>query len=134
MFVDNQKIVPTDLNAALQDVIPYLTLTGTDDEDKTGTCAIQVKDAAGNDLAQRFLVHTWIANAEYSEPDPQTGFSVLTGEQQWQFEALADFLVISDATGLVDMNIIVAAAASVYVMAEIDGRIWSSGEIAITGA
>ncbi len=120
------------LAAALQDVIPCLTITGANDGDGTGSATIQVKDAAGNNLAQRFRVRTWIADAEYSEPDPQTDFSVTTGEQMRELEANADYEAISDATGLVIMNIDAGGAKTVYVMAEIDGRIYSSGAINIT--
>jgi len=120
------------LAVALQDVIPSLTLTGTNDGDGTGTMDIQAKDAAGNNLAQRFLVRTWIANAEFSEPDAQTDFSVTTGEEMVEVEADADYEVICDTTGKITMNIDTAADKTVYVMAEIDGRIYT-GSVAITG-
>lgn len=118
--------------ATLQDGAPTLTLTGADDGDGTGSVTLQVQDAGGNNLAERCLVRTWIADAEYSEPDAQTDYSVTTGEQHRQIEADADYEVISDATGQVVMNIDAGGAKSVYCMAEIDGRIYSSGEIAIT--
>ena len=132
--ISGGRTTATDLSAALQDKVPYLTLTGADDGDGTGTCTIQAKDAAGNNLAERFLVRTWIADVEYSEPDPQTDYSVTTGEEMVEIEANADYRVISDASGTILMNIDAGGAKSVYCMAEIDGRIYSSGEIAITAA
>lgn len=120
------------LAAALQDAIPSLALAGTDDADGTGTMEIQVKDAAGNALAQRFLLRVWIADAEYSEPDAQTDFSVMYGEMLREIEADADYEVITDASGAVTMDIDTAADKTVYVMAEIDGRIYT-GSAAITG-
>lgn len=120
------------LDPTIQDLIPYITITGTDDGDGTGAATIQAKDAGGNDLAQRFLIRTWIADAEYNEPDPQTDFSVTAGEQMRELETDADYEVISDATGLAGMNIDAGGAKTVYVMAEINGRIYSSGAIAIT--
>ena len=119
-------------SSASDDYIPYLTLTGADDGDGTGSVTIQAKDRAGNNLAQRFCVHTWIADAEFSEPDAQTDYSVTTGEQLYETEANADYTVISDASGTAAMNIDAGGAKSVYCHAQIDGRIWSSGEIAIT--
>jgi hypothetical protein len=104
--------------------MPNILLTGTDDGDGTGTMAIQVRDAANNNLAQRFLVRIWIADAEFSEPDPQTDFSVLAGEQMRELEADADYEVITDANGAANMNIDAGGAKTVYVMAEIDGRIY----------
>ena len=122
----------TPAGGTIDDRLLYLTLTGTDDTDGTGSCAIQVKDAAGNNYAGRVLIHTWIADAEYSEPDAQTDYSVTTGEEMYETEANADYTAISDATGLVDMNIDAGGAKSVYCHAVVNGRIYSSGEIAIT--
>jgi hypothetical protein len=131
-FLENQKIQPVDLNAALKGYIPYLTVTGSDDGGGgTGHCDIQAKDAAGNNLAQRFLIHIWIADAEFSEPDAQTDFAVEVGEQMYEPEPNADYTVIADATGLVRMGIDNEGGVC-YVHAQIDGRIYSSGAISIT--
>jgi len=113
------------LAAALQDLIPYLTVSVVDATGNAGTCTIQVKDAAGNNLAERFLIRTWIADAEYSEPDPQTDYSVSTGELMRELEADADYEVISDASGTVVMDIATSGAKTVYCMAEILGRIYT---------
>ena len=86
----------------------------------------------GNSLTTRANLRVWIADAEYSEPDAQTDFSVTTGEQLREIEANADYEVITDATGLAVMNIDAATDKTVYVMAEIDGRIFT-GSVAITG-
>jgi len=120
------------LAAAVQDLMPNLNLTGQNDGDGTGTMTIQARDAANNNLAERFRVRAWIADAQWSEPDAQTDFSVTTGEQLRELEANADYEVISDANGTVVMNIDTAADKTVYVMAEIDGRI-CTGSVAITG-
>jgi len=128
----NANVTAAKLSTSLQDSIPYLTITGTNDADGTGSATVQIKDAAGNNLEQRFLVKVWIADAEYSEPDPQTDFSVTTGEQMHQIEADAEYDVITGATGAAAMNIDAGGAKTVYVMAECNGRIVSSGAIAIT--
>jgi hypothetical protein len=120
------------LAAAVQDLMPNLLLTGANHADGTGAMTIQARDAANNNLAQRFLVRAWIADAEYSEPDPQTGFSVTTGELMRTIEANADLEVISDATGLAAMDINTGGAKTVYVMAKVDGRIYT-GSVSITG-
>jgi len=108
-----------------EDLVVYLALTGTDDTDGTGSVSIQAKDSAGNDLAERVLVHTWIADAEFSEPDAQTDYSVTTGEELYENEANADYTAISDASGTVAMNIDAGGAKTVYVMALCAGRIYS---------
>jgi len=110
---------------------PVLTFTDTDDADGTGTMEIQVQDMAGIDIAERYAIRTWIAASDFGTPAAQTDFSVTTGTEIQEVEANADYEVVCDATGLVLMNI-VAADATYYVMAEVDGRIYSES-IAITG-
>ena len=128
----DSSVTAAKLAAALQDLIPTITFTGTDNGDNTGDMEIQVKDAAGNNLAERFLIRTWVADAEFSEPDPQTDFSVDTGEQMREIEADADYEVITNASGYAKMIIQVPnPGKTVYVMAEFDGRIYSQS-LAIT--
>ncbi len=120
------------LNDAAQDMIPQLDLTGTDDADGTGTMAIQVEDAAGNNLAAQFRVRCWLSTSYEGAPVAEADFSVITGTELREITADADYEVISDATGLVVMNIDVADDDTYYVMAEVNGRIYS-GPVAITG-
>ncbi len=125
-------ITSAKLASSLQNLLPNINLTGTDDADGTGTMAIQIRDTENNNLSQRFLIRTWIADVDFSEPDPQTDFSVLTGEVMRELETDADYEIITDANGYANMNIDVASDKTVYVMAELDGRVYS-GSIAITG-
>jgi len=120
------------LASALQDAMPSLALSGTNDADGTGSMDIQVKDAAGNNLEQFFRIRVWIADAEHSEPDAQSDFSVTYGEMLRVIEADADYEVITNSGGSATMNIDTATDKTVYVMAEIDGRIYTGG-VAITG-
>ncbi len=120
------------LQAAVQDLIPTITITSVDEEDGTATVTIQVKDAAGNNLAERFLVRTWLGGAEYGAPMAQTDFSVDIGTEIREIYATADYEVMSDATGRVVMRVEANPDGTYYVMAEVDGRI-CSGSVAITG-
>jgi len=117
------------LVAAVQDAIPYLLVTVTNDADGTGYAVIQAKDAAGNDLAATFLVHVWIAEAEFVVPEAQTDFSVTDGTQWEELAADADYMVLSDEFGYLAMNIETDVAPDgslpIFVMAEIGGRIYS---------
>jgi len=109
-----------------------LTLTGVDGEDGTGTMSIQVKNLAGVNQAGRFRIRVWMGTASYGAPVADTDFSVGTGTQLAEIVADADYEVITDATGLVVMDIDLAADGTVHVMAEIDGRIYTAS-LAITG-
>ena len=110
--------------AMTQPAGPQFSISVADDADGTGTATIQ-------STAGRQLVRAWIGTADFGAPVAQTDFSVTTGTELSERTADADYEVISDATGLVVMNII-AADATYYVMAEIDGRIYSKA-VTITG-
>jgi len=128
-----QHSVTTSMLTAVQPLVPWLSMNWVDLLSAgTGTLTIQVKDAAGLNLAERFFIRTWIADAEFSEPDAQTDYSVSTGEVFKEDEADADYRVISDANGTVVMAIDCGGAKTVYCMAEMDGRIWSPGAIVLT--
>ena len=119
------------LQSAVQNLMPTIAFSGTDGEDGTGTMDVQIQNAAGTNIAANYLARVWIADADMSEPDAQTGFSVATGETMRTIEANADIEVITDATGLAVMSIDAGGAKTVYVMAEIDGKIYSES-LAIT--
>ena len=120
--------------ATLQDRLPYLAFTGVDDGDDTGSMAIQVKDAGGNNLSDRFLLNVWIADADMSEPDPQTGFTVdgANGELKETIEANADLMVITTAAGYCKLDIDAGGAKTVYVMATTNGQRIMSEQLDIT--
>lgn len=117
--------------AALQDALPTLELTGTDGEDGTGEVAIQLLDGGGNALAARALIRCWIAASEYGAPAAQTDFSVLTGTEVREITADAYYEVLTDATGLVEMDV-TAGDGTYYVMAEVDGVVYT-GQLTISG-
>jgi len=120
------------LNGAAQDMIPQLSLSGTNDEDGTGTMDIQVQDAAGVNMSEYFRIRCWLSDSAVGAPVADTDFSVITEAELQEVEANADYEVISNLDGLVTMNISVAVDGTYYVMAEIDGRIYT-GSVAITG-
>ena len=127
-------VAATDLTSALQDLLPIVTLAAFDDADGTGYMDIQAKDAGLiDDLGERVRMRCWIGTADFGAPVAQldTDFSVTTGTELREITANADYEVISDATGNVVMNI-VAADGTYYVMAEVDGRIYSDS-VTITG-
>ncbi len=121
------------LQDAVQDLMPTIMLTGTDEADGTGGMSIEVKDAAGNNLTQRFRVRTWLSTSDFGAPVADNNFGVgVAGTELREITANADYEAITDATGLVEMAMNVAVDGTYYVMAEIDGRIYS-GSVAITG-
>jgi len=78
----------------------------------------------------RQKVRFWIATSDYGAPGAAGNtVSIATGTTLQTLVAHADYEVISDAAGTVEVDITVSGAASRYLLAEVDGRIYSSGEI-----
>ena len=94
-------------------------------EDGADERVVSIQMAAG-----RHLVRIWIAATEYAVPDA-TGNTVAvdTGTAYETKTAHADYNIITSAAGLAQLGITVAGAATSYVHAEIEGRIYSSGAL-----
>ena len=118
--------------AVQQGLVPALSLTGTPATDGTGSMSLRVTDAAGTGINRRFRVRCWLSTSAYGAPAAQTDFSVALGTQLREITANADYEVITDQFGMIEMDIDTVANGSYYVMAEVDGRI-SYAEIAIEG-
>lgn len=80
--------------------------------------------------SHRQVVDVWIATADYGAPSA-TGNTVAidTGTILETITANAHYRVISDATGKVDVGITISGAATRYILAQVDGRIYSSGQV-----
>lgn len=98
----------------------------------TGTITIQLLDLAGDALAGRILVRTWIGTADDFGADALTDYSVTTGTEKEEVTANAEYIAITDATGKIVMAIDAGGADSVWAWAETDGRIVASGEVVLT--
>jgi hypothetical protein len=127
------KVTEAMLSTATQDRIAYLTVTGADLANAgTGTITIQAKDAAGNNLAAACLVRTWIGTADDYGADALTDYSVTTGTSKQEVTANGEYLAVTDATGKVIMAVDNGGAGTVYAWAELGGRVYASGAVALT--
>lgn len=119
------------LDAAVQDRMPDLALSGGAEAGDVIRVTVQARDAAGNALAERVLVRLWLAGSALGAPSATgNSVSVVTGTTYAVEVANAAYKIISDAAGVVAVDIAVSGAATRHVMAEIDGRIYTSGAIA----
>ena len=122
------------LQAAAQDLIPTLTITASAEAGHARTITIQAKDAAGNNLSERCAVNFWVSTTAYGAPTA-TGTDTFgapsAGGILRTLTAKADYFVQTDATGkyvfVLTHN---DAGSSRYIMAEVDGKIYASGEFA----
>ena len=121
------------LSGALQAAIPSLAITATAQAAGARTITVQARDAAGNALAQRMLIRVWVSDVEYACPSAAGHTVAVTGGSLYQEElANAAFKLVTQAGGSIAITVTVSGAATRYVMAEIDGRIYSSGALAWT--
>jgi len=63
-----------------------------------------------------------------------TGLTVDTGTVKETVTLKAEYILISDGTGLIGLTLNKGAAGSLYLWAEISGNIYASGAIVITSA
>ncbi len=119
-----------DLEAQAVSLIPTLSITAAAEVSDVRTLSVQVCDAAGSDQAGRFVIRTWLAESEFAAPSA-TGNSVAVsaGSALRQIQANADYELISDSSGLVSLDVTITSTATRYLMAEIDGKIYSSGPV-----
>jgi hypothetical protein len=120
--------------AALNQVVSAtLTPTFTAGSEAAGqrVISLQVKDALGNNASRQVKVRLWLATNDYGVPDA-TGntVAVTDGTVLQQVVANADYELITDSNGACAVGVTVAGAANRYVLAEIGGQIYSSGQIA----
>jgi len=118
--------------SGLEDRIVYLTLTGADDADGTGSLTVQAKDGAGNNLSANVLARVWIGTANDYGADALTGFTSTTGTTKETVTANAELLVISDASGTIVCDVNNGGAGTLYAWAECSGQVFASGAISIT--
>ncbi|HOD83846.1 MAG: hypothetical protein BWX88_05168 [Planctomycetes bacterium ADurb.Bin126] len=76
----------------------------------------------------RTRLRVWVATGDYGQPSADgNSVALTTGTLLRELQANADYELISDADGAVVLTLTVAGAASRYVLAEHDGRVFSSG-------
>jgi hypothetical protein len=120
------------LSTSTQDKIAQLTVSAVDGGDGTANLTIQAQDAGGNDLADNVLVRVWVGGADDFGVDALTGITASTGTVVNSHTANGDVDVATDATGTAVLALDNNGAGSVYAWCALGGRIYESGEIAIT--
>jgi len=121
------------LSTSTQDKIAQLAVSAVDNGDGTGTLTVQGQDAASNNLADNVLSRVWVGTADDFLGDAINAMTVATGTSKEEVTANTEYLVITDTTGLAEVTLDLTSDGSVYAWADLGGRIYPSGEIAITG-
>jgi len=111
-----------------------LEIAAVDGEDGTADVSIQAKSADGTDYAENVYTRVWLGTAENFTAVAITDLAVNTGTVKEIVAAEAENILISDATGLIELTLDNNSAGSLYLWAEISGNIYASGAIVITSS
>ena len=125
--IKDEAVTLAKLADAVQDLICKVTGTATDDGNSdTASVSLQLQDAEGNTLADVVRMRVWISASSYGAPTAKftSGSEINTGTELYEYLAQADYDVISDANGVVDMDITNGGSGTLYVMAEVNGTIY----------
>jgi hypothetical protein len=121
-------------NAALLAAnVASVGLTLTDEADGTAILSLALKDANNVTIAARGLIRLWISGSSYGAPSATgiTAFTVTGGTEIDEETNLADYRILTAATGLAEVTL-TAANGTYHVMAESNGLV-STGSVTITG-
>ena len=115
---------------ALQDLLPGVSFSIGQESGDVREVVVQLRDAEGQELAQRFRVRVWLAESDFGAPSAAGNtVAVTAGTVLRTITAHADYELITGADGSAGLSITVTGSATRYVLAEVDGRIYSSGPV-----
>ena len=120
------------LSATLQDQIPTCTIQVGNEASDAIDVTVQLKDAAGNNLAEKNLARLWVGDSAKGgacATAPSGGLSVQTGTLLNTMTADKHLNVISDGNGAIVLRITDTGTPTYYLMAEFDGKIVASPAI-----
>jgi len=107
-----------------------LSITAAAEGANARRVSIQATGPSGASLSGYFRVRLWIATSNYGAPSAADNtFGLVAGTQLRALTADADYEIISTSAGLVQFDLTIAGAATRYILAEFDGRIYSSGAL-----
>jgi len=109
-----------------------LEISAVDGADGTADVSIQAKSADGTNYAEHVYTRVWVGTTNNFTAVAISDLTVSPGTVKQSIIAKADNILISDATGLIELTLDKGAAGSLYLWAEISGNIYASGEIVIT--
>ena len=132
--IDDLAVTIAKLAAAVQDLLPRLDV-GQDGDEAAEMIPVklQLEDATGAALAEEHLVRVWISTTNKGDRSATDNAVVIASGQQLGTALLAhaEYDIITNSSGIIDLEITIDVVGETtrYVMAEIDGRTYSSGAI-----
>jgi hypothetical protein len=114
------------LATAVQDLIPYLSVVAAAEDTDNVDITLQVKDAAGNNLAEEHLIEFWLADSATGwelGTAPDGGISVTTGVAADVATAGKRIRMITDTNGTAVVRATESGAKTAYARARIAGKV-----------
>jgi len=109
-----------------------LVISADGGTDGTAAVSIQAKSADGTNYAEHVCTRVWLGTADDFGAVAITGLTVGTGTVKENVTDKAEYILISDGTGLIELALDNDGAGTLYLWAEISGNIYASGAIVIT--
>lgn len=120
------------LAAAVQDLLPNVSISVGAEAADVIQVSIQFRDAANNNLAERMGAYVWLADAQYgalAAAAPSGGWAAGAGTLVEEHTADKSGEWVSDATGLIRVDITEAGAKTLYLHARVGARVFVSGAV-----
>ena len=109
-----------------------LEISAEDGADGTADVSIQAKSADGTDYAEHVCTRVWLGTTDDFGAVAINGLTVSPGTVKETVTLNAEYILISNAAGMIGLTLDKGAAGTLYLWAEISGNIYASGAIVIT--
>jgi len=124
------------LASGVRALTPLASVTGVNNGDGLGMFTIQIVDALGNPIADKYFISLWTSNGDKGEPYPYAlGFDGVGGYGTVIREITpeVEYEMITSSSGMVKRAIAVASDGTYWVTVKIGGLL-CSGSVMVTGA
>jgi len=130
--IADDAVDTAELHDNVADLIPQIDISVGSESGNTIEVTIQVQDAQENNNANRFILHAWLADAQYgaetaTTPDGTVSFT--TGTALEEITTKERWTAITDDNGQAVLSIGESGADTWYLNVELDGRIYTSSAI-----
>jgi len=114
------------------DMVPYVAVTVGDEDANVVRITVQVKDAGDDNLEERMVVRVWNASSEWGVVESVGSWAFTTGVVIDTGASNCCLTLVSDAAGLIEIDVTEAGDYVGYIHAEIGGKAVSGGQISFS--
>lgn len=126
------SVSAAELAGPVQDAIPNVLISVGAEAGDVIQVSVQFRDAANNALAERMGAYIWLSDAEYGAPvatAPSGGWAPGAGTLIEEHTAGKSGEWVSDATGLIRVDLTESGAKTLYLNVRVGNRVYASSAI-----